>query len=188
MLFSGRRKMDLYAKKILGFLQANPNLDLEATDIAFHLKLDEQFVQNYMSQLLRQGAVVNRKDEYGRIYWHTHDEESEIAVMEPVTVSNPGYNVEKKIENDELDSFLDNQKKKLPIINIMFIVALTAAFAALGYLGLESINGKINRVSDSMKQITDKIVVKTEYDQQKNEFSLKMIKMENEIRSLTQFG
>ena len=67
----------------------------------------------------------------------------------------------------------------------MFIVALTAAFAALGYLGLESINGKINRVSDSMKQITEKIVVKTEYDQQKNEFSLKMIKMENEIRSLT---
>lgn len=177
--------MDLYAKKILGFLQANPNLDLETADIAFHLKLDEHFVQNYMSQLLRQGAVVNRRDGYGRICWYIYDSEPEMAVMEPISVPDPQRNVEKKIENDELDEFLENHEKKLPILKVLFIVALTTAFGALGYLGLESINGKINRVSDSMRQISDMIVVKTEYDQQKNELSSKMMKMENEIKSLT---
>lgn len=177
--------MDLYAKKILGFLQANPNLDLETADIAFHLKLDEQFVQNYMSQMLHQGVVVKRRDGYGRICWYTYDTEPEIAVMEPISVPKPESNVEKKIESDEFDDFSDNQEKKLPILKVLFIVALAAAFCALGYLGLESINGKINLVSDSMKQISDKVVVKTEYDQQKNEFALKMIKMESEIKSLT---
>lgn len=177
--------MDLYAKKIIDFLQANPNLDLETADIAFHLKLDEHFVQNYLSQLLRQGAVVNRSDGYGRSCWYTCDAEPQIAVMEPKSIPESVSNVEKEIENDLLDPFLNHQEKKLPVLKVLFFVALMAAFSALGYLGLESINGKINRVSDSMKQITDKIVVKTEYDQQKNEFSLKMIKMENEIRSLT---
>lgn len=174
--------MDLYAKKILGFLQANPNLDLETADIAFHLKLDEQFVQDYMSQMLHQGVVVKRRDGYGRICWYTYDTEPEIAVMEPISVPKPESNEEKKIESDD---FSDNQEKKLPILKVLFLVALTAAFCALGYLGLESINGKINRVSDFMKQLSDMVVVKTEYDQQKNEFALKVIKMESEIKSLT---
>lgn len=179
--------MDLYAKKILGFLQANPNLDLETADIAFHLKLDEHFVQNYMSQLLRQGMVVNRKDGYGRTCWYACNEEPEIAVMEPKSIPEPESNVGKKIEfiNDEFDDYLDHQEKKLPILKVLFMVALMSAFGSLGYLGLESINGKINRVSDSMRQISDKIVVKTEYDLQKNEFSSKMMKMENEIKFLT---
>ncbi len=177
--------MDLYAKKILGFLQANPNLDLETADIAFHLKLDEHFVQNYLSQLLRQETVVNRRDAYGRICWYTHDAQQEIAVMEPISVRKPQSNVEKEIGSDEFDDFLDNQGKKLPILKVLFFAALMAAFGALGYLGLESINGKINRVFDSMKQISDSVVVKTEYDLQKNEFSSKMMIMENEIKSLT---
>ncbi len=176
--------MDLYAKKILGFLQANPNLDLETADIAFHLKLDEQFVQNYMSQMLHQGIVVNRRDRYGRICWYTHDAEPEIAVIDPISDPKPESNVKKKSESDAFDDFSDDQEKKLSILKVMFIVVLLTAFCALGYLGLESINGKIKRVSDSMEQISDKIVFKTEYDQQKNEFALKIIKMESEIKSL----
>jgi hypothetical protein len=177
--------MDLYAKKILSFLQANPNLNLETADIAFHLKLDEHFVQNYMSQLLRQGLVVNRRDGDGRTCWYTYNAEPEMVVMEPISSPAPECNVEKKIGNDDFDDYLDHQEKKLPILKVLFLVALMAAFGALGYLGLESINRKINLVSDSIKQISDVIVVKNDYDKQKNEFSSKMMKMENEIKSLT---
>ncbi len=176
--------MDLYAKKIMGFLQANPGLDLETADIAFHLKLDEHFVQNYMSQLLRQGMVTSRKNEYGRVYWYHYNLEPEIEVMELPPAPKTEVSAKKGKEDDGFEEFLENQEKKLPVLKVMFVVVLTAALGALGYLGLESVNGKINRVADSMKNIIEKIVDKTEYDQYKKESSSRMIKLENEIRTL----
>lgn len=182
--------MDLYAKKILGFLQSNPNLDLEAADIAFHLKMDEQFVQNYMSSLLRQGLVINRRNEYGRIYWYAQTREAveaDIPVMEPspVSVAKPTEQTQSDKGKDDFDEFIEKEDKKVPILKTLFFVALIAAFGALVYLGMESMNRKINAVAGIANTVNKEAVLNAEYSQFKNESSLMIKKLESDIKELT---
>jgi predicted transcriptional regulator len=56
--------------KIITFLTRNAHLDVEAPDIAFHLKMDEKDVQATLDALLEKGVVSVQKNQYGRTYWY----------------------------------------------------------------------------------------------------------------------
>lgn len=56
--------------KIITFLTRNAHLDVEAPDIAFHLKMDEKDVQTTLDELLEKGVVSVQKNQYGRTYWY----------------------------------------------------------------------------------------------------------------------
>jgi len=144
--------MDIYARKIISFLRNNMNLDLEIPDIAFHLKLDEQFVQNYLSSLLRQGLVTTKRNEYGRIYWYAivpieiTPENTATIEFEPVEIEELTTKpVAKEKDNEtEFDDLIE-KKSKFPVklvIGMMFTVGLVIGSA---YITRIQLNQKIEQ-------------------------------------------
>lgn len=62
--------MEQLQHKIITFLTRNAHLDVEAPDIAFHLKMDEKEVQATLDALLEKGVVSVQKNQYDRTYWY----------------------------------------------------------------------------------------------------------------------
>lgn len=181
--------MDIYSKKILDFLKLNSNLDLEVADIAFHLKLDEQFVQNHMSALLRQEQVINRRNEYGRIYWYAappQNLDAEIPVMElPDTPPNLPPAINSNSQREELDDVFEKEVKKIPLLKMLFVIILVAAFGALGYLLITSMDKKLENVIEITNSISKQSVQNIDYLRYVDETTVQIRNLESEVKGLT---
>lgn len=181
-------EMDIYAKKIIDFLQKNPNLDLEVADIAFHLKMDEQFVHNYMSSLLRQEIVINRRNEYGRIYWYCNNKqenEVDIPVMEIISssINSASEKTSSVIDckNSEIIPEVQ-EKKKLNVYNWITSI-LIIALCIMAYSGYVFFEQKMENLNKTINSIHQELIKISEINRNQSKMLLKIEKYEAQVKN-----
>lgn len=98
--------------KIIAYLMENRHLDLEAPDIAFHLKQSEKSVEVTLKKLAQQGLVTARQNEYGRVYWYALPSSGDTTSASIGTVTSKA--LPRQTIEDEVD-IADLQKKTPPV-------------------------------------------------------------------------
>ena len=184
--------MDVYAKRIMNFLSRNSNLDLEAPDIAFHLKLDENFTLNCLNSLYRQQLVTVRRNEYGRVYWYilTTEPEAAMFLQETSKEALPGDLERKGSEMNkdmECDSYADEkfdslaEKSGFPMTKLVIAILMAALIAGGGILMRKYLEKRIDAVVGSVKK---EVVPSNEFKPFKDDALGRIEKMEAEIKGL----
>jgi predicted transcriptional regulator len=136
--------------KIITFLTRNAHLDVEAPDIAFHLKMDEKDVQATLDTLLEKGVVSVQKNQYGRTYWY----------YVPQRSSMPFETMSTKIPQ-EISEFIeeqDNTKKGNRFASITLIISvITLLLTIASGIGLFiMVNNKIGMARNEFGNVVSK--------------------------------
>ncbi|NLG16983.1 MAG: hypothetical protein GX556_06580 [Fibrobacter sp.] len=167
--------MDIHSKKILSFLKRNSNLDLEVPDIAFHLKLDENFVQNFLNSLYQKGFVTAKQNKQGRVYWY--------AVEEPPR-EEPDVAVEKtpeKISNSDDFDTLTEGGGGIPVMKVFAVLILIAVLGGGVILGGRYFDKKISSVTTTA---TKNLVPRNEFTPFKDTALVKIGNIQTEVKTL----
>lgn len=132
--------MEQLQHKIITFLTRNAHLDVEAPDIAFHLKMDEKDVQSTLDELLDKGVVSVQKNQYGRTYWYYVPQRSSIP-FETMSSKAPL----------EISEFIDEQnddKKDTRFAAVTMLISVTSLLLtiAVGVGLFVLVNNKISAV------------------------------------------
>jgi predicted transcriptional regulator len=133
--------------KIITFLTRNAHLDVEAPDIAFHLKMDEKEVQNTLDTLLEKGVVSVQKNQYGRTYWY----------YVPQRSSMPFETMSTKIPQ-EISEFIEEQdttKKGNLFASIIAVFSLLLTIASGAGLFI-MFNSKVSAVRNEFGNVVSK--------------------------------
>ncbi len=126
--------MEEKLQRIIQFLRKNNNHYFETSDIAYHLKLDEQFVDDALLYLSQIQLVTMSSDPQGNTVWYAAEHWNQAAPE-----SNSGqqmfFDTEKSIRNEEprknfpIHEVLENvekEKKAFPlglfIVSVVFIL------------------------------------------------------------------
>jgi flagellar basal body-associated protein FliL len=56
--------------RILSYIRKNAKMDLETTDLVFHLRLDEDIVRESLKRLIKQKKIIYENPEKGSVYWY----------------------------------------------------------------------------------------------------------------------
>ncbi len=136
--------MEQLQHKIITFLTRNAHLDVEAPDIAFHLKMDEKDVQTTLDELLEKGIVSVQKNQYGRTYWYYVPQRSSIP-FETMSTKIP-------LEiSDFADDQDDNKKGNLFSLIALFISASSVLMSIAVGAGLYfMVNKKMSLIQEEI--------------------------------------
>jgi len=159
--------MDEHAGKIVSFLKMNPNLDLQASDIAYHLAMDDNYVQNTLNALYHKGHVTARQNDEGRIFWYCS--------------SGVNQQSEKKgsLDLDRLDSLSGGG---FPVAQIITTAIILGIIGAGAYFGKNYFDKKMKRMSET---ISSSVVTNDDYQPFKKRSVEKITQLENEVKALT---
>lgn len=142
--------MEQLQHKIITFLTRNAHLDVEAPDIAFHLKMDEKDVQATLDALLEKGVVSVQKNQYGRTYWY----------YVPQRSSMPFETMSTKIPQ-EISEFIEEQdttKKGNSFASIALVISVISLLLTIASgIGLFIIvNNKISAARNEFGNVVSK--------------------------------
>lgn len=137
--------MEQLQHKIITFLTRNAHLDVEAPDIAFHLKMDEKDVQVTLDALLEKGVVSVQKNQYGRTYWYYVPQRSSMP-FETMSTKIP-LEISEFIEEQESDKKGDFFAVITLAISVVSILLSVAAGTGLYFL----MNKKVSALRDEFK-------------------------------------
>jgi hypothetical protein len=125
--------MDANLKKILLFLSKNESMAFDISDIAYHLKYDEQFVEGALRKLENLRHVHVSKDRIGRITWHINKE----TIRNPVPPFPPQEtsNIYFEQKEDRFDSIGDSDNKAFPVMKFLLAIIVVSCFVILFFAG-----------------------------------------------------
>ena len=169
--------MDIHSKRILNFIKKNNNLDLDVSDIAFHLKLDEQFVQNFLQNLARKGFVKAKQNQHGRVYWYAVAEPPKEAREEKVSTFEKDSG---KPSDDEFDALAEGGGG-FPVAKVIAFIFIIAILGAGLILGSKYVEKRINSVTTIA---TKDLLPRKEFDPFKDTAMVKIGNIQSEIKGL----
>ena len=130
--------MDDQLNRILGFLRNNSNCYFEATDIAYHLKLDELYIEKKLVYMQSQKMASAAMSPEGKEVWYAAPISSQDHTV--TAPENPTFShfdsLSKKTGDEKLHVENEiSQKRTIPWFQIAFAVAVIILFSTGIYYG-----------------------------------------------------
>ena len=130
--------MDEQINRILGFLKNNDNCYFEATDIAYHLKLDELYIVKTLIYMQSQKMALAAMSPEGKEVWYaapTLGQEHTVYTAEnPIFSPSDPLSQNAGIEKLPVENVV-SQKRTFPWFRIAFAVAVIILFSSGTYYG-----------------------------------------------------
>jgi predicted DNA-binding transcriptional regulator len=169
--------MDIHSKRILNLIKKNSNLDLDISDIAFHLKLDEQFVQNFLQNLARKGYVTARQNQHGRVYWYAVAEPPKEVKEEEISTFEKDSG---KTSDDEFDALAEGGGG-FPVAKVIAFIIVIAILGGGLIMGSKYVEKRVNSVTTTA---TKDLLPRKEFDPFKDTAMVKIGNIQSEIKGL----
>lgn len=169
--------MDIHSKRILNLIKKNSNLDLDISDIAFHLKLDEQFVQNFLQNLARKGYVTARQNQHGRVYWYAVAEPPKEVKEEEISTFEKDSG---KTSDDEFDALAEGGGG-FPVAKVIAFIIVIAILGGGLIMGSKNVEKRVNSVTTTA---TKDLLPRKEFDPFKDTAMVKIGNIQSEIKGL----
>lgn len=169
--------MDIHSKRILNLIKKNSNLDLDISDIAFHLKLDEQFVQNFLQNLARKGYVTARQNQHGRVYWYAVAEPPKEVKEEEISTFEKDSG---KTSDDEFDALAEGGGG-FPVAKVIAFIIVIAILGGGLIMSSKYVEKRVNSVTTTA---TKDLLPRKEFDPFKDTAMVKIGNIQSEIKGL----
>jgi predicted transcriptional regulator len=165
--------MDATVQKIITFLTRNAHLDCEIPDIAFHLKLDEQQVQQTLNELYEKGVVTLRQNQYGRTYWYFVPQRSSMPFE---TMSSPVS--EELTELDNVTGAGMSGTKKIALTALVLSLVAIVVISGILFLGVWMERSTIKPIEKELQSV----VKQEEFTNLVDAVEKRLTKIENELK------
>lgn len=160
--------------RVIQFLRNNNNHYFESSDIAYHLKFDEQFTDDALHYLQSIQAVTVSQDSNGKIVWYAAEHWNQPSVEEVRVDSSTielnkdvGRSItsEKTVERvhpiHELIENVEKARKPFPVALLVVSVGIIFVIAGVSFVGKKYVD---KQYMDVMA-VANAAVVKTEYQE-----------------------
>lgn len=163
--------------KVLAFLRRNPQSDIGVKEIGFHLKLNNDEIENVLNTLYQQGLVTARQNEQGKVFWYPLANADEKATRRI------------KFDTTKINSLVPGKTitRAKKIKKIPYIIAGVVILAILGYSAFSYHSYLDQRMDEMRKQsitISDNLIFKQQIQTELQSIDTKISDLSIKIDSL----